>query len=315
MRPGLMSERLIDAGEALIRAKKSSRGEEASRATLSGNGYRHEVALPPGRGPRPRLRAMEAPRRASNRLRARRPRPPRTTGAAASRRLFGNRLWLTLGTSIDHRMTRNCPIMYGAPRRSTNLAGGPRLCPSRGLNLTIAAVSSAASRRPTRRRGRGAARGAQPKSTRSAPRSATRVARLRDPPGRRMGFQALHRAEETAQLRGLSGQERSRLARGRRRAVPHRGVASPRPHTYFAPKAFASAERVADLHPRRSRPGWRRATAPRRPPPHGQADAQWRRARLVRPFSAASNSMFALSQIDYRAQRRNHQQNLHTVAL
>ena len=51
--------------------------------------------------------------------------------------LFGNRLWLTLGTSIDHRMTRNCPTMYGAPQ--VNKPGGwaGDLCVVPGLNLTI----------------------------------------------------------------------------------------------------------------------------------------------------------------------------------
>jgi len=51
--------------------------------------------------------------------------------------LFGNRLWLTLGTSIDHRMTRNCPTMYGA--KMVNKPGGwaGDLCVVPGLNLTI----------------------------------------------------------------------------------------------------------------------------------------------------------------------------------
>ena len=49
--------------------------------------------------------------------------------------LFGNRLWLTLGTSIDHRMTRNCPTMYGAPQ--VYKPSGSDLCVVPGLNLTI----------------------------------------------------------------------------------------------------------------------------------------------------------------------------------
>ena len=51
-------ERLIDAGEALIRASGRRAARRRRADPFHENGYRHEVALPPGRGPRLRLRAL-----------------------------------------------------------------------------------------------------------------------------------------------------------------------------------------------------------------------------------------------------------------